>query len=293
MSWEDTFRSWASPPSQTEQDKCDNAERAITKAVGASKTLQARDAGIFVQGSYRNRTNVRLESDVDIGALCDHTFLYDLPPGTATTDIGISPATYHFPQYKNDVEIALRNYFGANAVTRGDKAFDVHENSYRVDADVVPCFPYRLYNADCSYREGRAFFTDAGKRIVNWPEQNYKNGVDKNDRTNRGFKAAVRILKRLRNQMADDNIQSAKPIASYLIECLTWNAPDEAFTNSTHTADVRYVLAHLYNNMITVEKCQEWTEINDIKYLFHSTQPWTREQGHRFISDAWDYLSFE
>jgi hypothetical protein len=36
-----------------------------------------------------------------------------------------------------------------------------------------------------------------------------------------------------------------------------------------------------------------WLEVNDVKYLFHSTQPWTKEQAHAFVSAAWDYVGFD
>jgi hypothetical protein len=38
----------------------------------------------------------------------------------------------------------LRSYFGANAVARGNKAFDVRETSYHVEADVSPFFEHRV-----------------------------------------------------------------------------------------------------------------------------------------------------
>ena len=120
MSWEDTFRVWANGPSSTEQDKCDNAHRAITKAIEASPTLQGRGTTVYTQGSYRNRTNVRLESDVDIGVMSAETFFFDLPNGTTAQDFGLStPPAYPYNQYKNDVEQALVNHFGRRAVVRG------------------------------------------------------------------------------------------------------------------------------------------------------------------------------
>ena len=152
---------------------------------------RARGVAVYQQGSYRNRTNVRIDSDVDLGLLCRETFFYDLPDNATAAQLGLTePVTYPYTTYKNDVGAALVDHLGSAAVTRGDKAFDVHENTYRVDADVVPCFPYRFYQADGSYIEGRAFLTDAGRRIINYPEQNYTNGVAKNDRTRRGFKAS-------------------------------------------------------------------------------------------------------
>ncbi len=293
MSWEDTFGSWASAPSETEEEKCENAERAIAKAVAASSRLKSRGVTVYAQGSYRNRTNVKADSDVDIGLLCRETFFYDLSASVTAPELGITPATYSYPEYKNDVEGALISHFGRQALVRGNKAFDVHENTYRLDADVVPCFPYRFYQSSSSYIEGRAFLTDAGQRIFNYPDQNYQNGVDKNDRTGRRFKALVRILKRIRNKMADENIAAAGPVPSYLIECLAWNVPDVAFTQASYTAAVRYVLAHLFNDTRQVDDCKNWREINDIKYLFHATQPWTLVAAHGFLGAAWDYIGFK
>lgn len=294
MSLEDTFRAWAKSPSQTEQDKCENAERAVRNAVTNSQNLGTKSIRIFAQGSYRNRTNIGAESDVDIGVLCTDTFYFKLPEGFVREDFGLNtPATYTHAEYKDHLHQALNDHFGSDQVNRGSKAFDVHENSYRVDADVVPHFEYRLYRTDGTYLEGTTFFTDDGKQIVNWPEQNYNNGVAKNSETSGRFKAITRTLKNLRVQMEDEGYETARPIPSYLIECLTWNVPLEGFNHETYTADVRYVLAHLFNSTIKPEDCSQWGEINEIKYLFRPSQPWTFSQAHNFISDAWNYLGFE
>ena len=292
--WERTFESWASPPGDTEQKKCENAERAIRNAISSSSVLNHRGIKVFPQGSYRNRTNVRTDSDVDIGVLCTDSIFFDLPTGMTAADFGIStPATYSYADYKNDVHRALTSHFREMAVVRGNKAFDVHETTYRVDADVVACFEYRWYRADGTYLMGSAFPTDGGDRIINWPEQHYANGVAKNDAAGRRFKDVVRILKRLRNEMDELGVAAAKPIPSYLIECLAWNVPNEDFANDSYTADVRYVLARTFNNTKQLDDCKTWTEINGLKYLFHASQPWTYEQVHAFVSAAWNYLGLE
>ena len=119
------------------------------------------------------------------------------------------------------------------------------------------------------------------------------NGVEKNDATGRRFKAVTRILKRLRNEMADEGYAAAVPISSYLIECLVWNVPNEAFGHSELKADVRWALAHLWNETRTNETCNEWGEINELKDLLWSGQPWSREQVNTFLQAAWDYIGFE
>ena len=66
-------------------------------------------------------------------------------PTTTGPNLVSSLRHYSYAQFKNDVQTALEDKFGTDGVTRGDKAFDVHANTYRVDADVVPAFAYRLY----------------------------------------------------------------------------------------------------------------------------------------------------
>jgi hypothetical protein len=298
--WENIFDSWSSPPSDTEKTKCDNAVRAIRKAVDASDTLSQHDITVVGQGSYRNGTNARLQSDVDVSIRLNESCFFVLPDGVTAGDVGIStPATYGYSQFKNDVEEALRDYFGSHAVTRGKKAFDVHENTYRIDADAVATFKYHLYDklndGRLVSRTGTAFLTDGSDvRVVNWPEQNYEKGVSKNTATEKRFKRIVRILKRLRYEMADKkNIAAAVHTPSFLVECLVYNVPNEGFNRGSYHADVRYVLAHLFNSTMNDDSCNEWVEVNEVKYLFRPAQPWTRQRAHDFLSAAWDYIGFE
>jgi hypothetical protein len=299
MSWEDTFVSWAKPPGETEQTKCDNAVRGIRKAIDASSTLAARDIRVFPQGSFNNRTNVRLESDVDVCILCREVCFvdYSMSDGLSDAAVGLRDHPYTYGEFRNDVGEALQAYFGSKAVTRGNKAFDVHENSYRVDADAVACFEHRRYHRDSNrgvyYYSGTEFRPDKGGSVINWPEQNYENGVEKNKNTGGRFKDVVRILKRLRNKMADERIDAAVPIASFLIESLVWNVPNEGFGHDTYKADVRWTLAHLFNSTRKIEDCKEWGEVNELKYLFGAHQSWTMEQAHAFASAAWDYIGFD
>jgi hypothetical protein len=293
--WETQFREWAKPPGKTEKERCENAASAVRNAIGASDKLRARQVSVFVQGSYRNNTNVRRESDVDIGILCADTFFLDLPEGTTRETFRIEPATYHYAQYKNEVEEALVNLFGRSAVVRGNKAFDVHENTYRVEADVAPFFEHRRYHANGRYLSGVELRPDNGRpiKVVNWPQQHYENGVSKNNSTSKRYKAMVRVLKSLRNEMADSNYREADPIAGFLVECLVWNVPDDHFGHSTYADDVRACLAYLFNNTRNEGDCSEWGEVSELKYLFRPSQKWTREQANSFLYRAWAYVGFE
>lgn len=294
QSLNDKLRTWAQSPSQSETERCENAVASVRNAVDRSQPLRGRDVRVFAQGSYRNRTNVRRESDVDVGVICYDTFFMDLPGGTTKATFGIGDATYHYAQFKNDLEAALCAYFGTQAVTRGSKAFDVRETSHHVEADVAPFFEHRRYRANGTYLSGAELRPDdnTARSVINWPEQHYENGLAKNTRTKRSYRALARILKSLRNEMVDEGIASAEPITSFLAECLTWNVPDAHFTNPTYAADLREALLFLYNNTTTDAQCVEWGEVSELKYLFRPAQKWTRAQANAFVIDAWRYLEF-
>lgn len=301
IDWEDTFRSWAKPPSETEQQRCDNAERMVREAIKVDSVLSKKGIEVFPQGSYKHNTNVKQDSDVDICVRLMDTFFYELPTDRTNTPqyFGIVSSPYSYADYKNAVETALVNKFGKKSVTRGNKAFNVRESSYRVDADVVACFEHRRYtgrfnpDGSCHYHSGTEFRADNGHRLINWPIQSYENGVRKNKQTGNRFKYVIRILKRLRNKMQDQRITTVYNIASFLIECLVWNVPNDGFASDLFKANIRWVLAHTFNETLTDEGCSEWGEINELKYLFRLSQPWTRQQAHDFLSSSWKYIGFE
>lgn len=303
IDWEQTFRTWSKPSSDNECDKQENAERMIGDAIRAYEALKTRDIKIIAQGSYRNNTNVRQESDVDICACCMEPFFDDYQFADYNrAEAGVVPASYTYAQFKNDVQAALEVKFGRPGVTRGDKAFDVHANTYRVDADVVAAFAYRLYTKKeynflagtylTSYVEppGTKFVADNGKIIINWPEQHYANGVEKNKRTGGRFKFIVRVLKRLKFYLIEKGVGAADAVASYLIECLMYNVLDSVFGGDSYKDSVQNALLTCFSATKSDENCAKWLEVNENKFLFHATQPWTRQQAYDFVLAAWSYV---
>ena len=290
---ESLFALWARPLSATEDQKCENAVGMVKKAIDASSALRGRSIRVFSQGSYRNNTNVRADSDVDIAVCCSDTVDLDFTfaPGLNKYSLGYSDATYTADQMRREVGEALRSYFGAAGVTEGNKAFDVHSNSYRVDADVVPCIEHRRYYDNDWYIVGTAIYPKSGgPTIVNWPEQHYAEGAAKNTATNLGFKRLVRIMKNIRGSLESEGMPEAKPISSYLIECLVYNVPNSGFGHSTFIQDVYHIMTYLYNQTANDTSCGQWLEVSELKCLFHPTQPWTRSVAHAYVSKAMDRL---
>lgn len=295
--WEDTFRAWSRPASESEDEKRDRTEQMIREAIGAASGIPS-DVRVFAKGSYKNNTNVRLDSDVDIGVEWTRTYFYERGGGAEAVPIsqlGIVPATEHVNvgTFKNSVRSALESAFGRSTVERKNRCIAIREGSRLLQADVVPCFQFRLYwGTGGHYYTGTVIYPDDGSnRIRNYDDINHQNGVTKNEATGRRYKSVVRIIKRLENELVEKG--ATKDLASWFLECLVWNVTNDGFGHSTSTADVRSTLAQVFNNTMTKEKCGSWKEVNDIKFLFHATQRWNRGQAHDFAGRAWDSLGFE
>jgi hypothetical protein len=299
--WEAQFRTWATPPGKAEEEKIERAEREVRTAVAASPALSRRTVQVFPQGSYRNRTNVPRESDVDICVLCTDSFFSDVFPTNEPLQKSVQAlpdADYRYPAYKNDLEAALVAHFGRTVVKRGDKAFNIRETTYRVEADAIATFENRRYTGFDSYGgptyiTGTAFVPDSGGRTVNWPQQHYDNGVAKNTSTRDRFKAMTRVIKNLRNEMDDQAVAAAKPVPSFLLECLVWNVPDSTFGHSTYSDELKEIIRSIYLGTRTEEECSEWREVNALKYLMRGSQPWTRQQANAFALAAWQYVGYK
>jgi len=301
--WESIFSAWAQAPGKTETGQIERTINSIKNALNADDFLRIRSK-VYVQGSYRNRVNVRQDSDVDIGILyTGNTFYPDYPKGMSASDFGNIDGDYNYREFKDRVEHALVNYFGRTAVKRGNKAFDLHENTYRVDADVVPVFEHRRYSRDGSFICGVQLYPDNGGTIINWPErlyddshwpnQHYENGVLKNTNTGRRYKGVVRILKKLRNTMEEEGIVEANPVPGFLIECLVWNVPNNNFVGNYWEDDVRGIITHIWSNTKEGNKCGEWVEVSDLKYLFRESPDLKRQQAHAFINTARDFIGIK
>ena len=295
--WEDRFKTWWTPPGVTEEDRIENAVNAVRKAIDVSKL--AGVAKVYVQGSYRNRVNVRQESDVDIGVLyTGNTFCPAYPTGMTAADFGNVDSPYTYATFKDEVGAALVGRFGQTGVRRGDKAFDVHPTSTRVDADVIPVFEHRRYRSDKGYATGVQLFPDSGPMIINWPEalhagwpdQHYEEGVAKNDATKRCFKGVVRILKKLRAVMEDAGNPAAKDVPGFFIECLVHNVPDATFMYPTWDETVTRVMAQIRHSTADAARCADWKEVSGWKWLFKGSPDSKRIAAYNFIDKAWDHI---
>src|SRR5690606_7574505 len=113
--------------------------------------------------------------------------------------------TYGLDAFRDEIGQALVQKFGGD-VTASSKTFDIAGNGGRLPADVTPFLVHRHYtgkrrpDGSWEYYEGVETRPrdDPSRRIINWHDDHYTNGVARNTATKRRFKRTTRILKRLR-----------------------------------------------------------------------------------------------
>jgi hypothetical protein len=264
---------WSKPISTSEDQKCKNALSQVSEVL---RNKFGSKISIFLQGSYRNNTNVKLDSDVDIVIRYDNVFRYDIG-SLSEEQIKVFHETYTnseytFGQFKNDCKQALDLTFG-NQVERKNKCIQILGNTYRVNADVVPCFVMKRFRTPTGVTaEGISFDSDDGQRIDSFPEQHYKNGVAKTEATSRMYKRTVRILKNIKNKLIDAGSISENLASSFFIECLVWNVPDIYFDSSNYLNTLYNVIGRVCEDMKKEEKFREYAEVSDLYWLFRGGQ---------------------
>lgn len=284
------LNSYALPLSDTENTKCKHAIEEIRDALKdlgytddykdisllESETLSysvaMRDKyskskiKIFIQGSYANNTCVRNESDVDIAIVREDIYEYAFGENFSTST---EEQKNEAKLLKNNVERVLRKHF-PNQVHRCNKSVKVDGNTYRKQADTVPCIAMNYYYKShlkdyVSSHDGVIIFADDGDIIRNFPKQHIRNGKLKNTQTNHYYKKMVRILKKMRHLMSDCGYSSADNVSSFGLESLLWNVPNSYFTKwTTYGFAFQEIVDYLYNNKGMLYSCYE---ANGIKKL--------------------------
>lgn len=279
---EDVLADWASAPGDA---KAQEAYRQIKVALQQSDLLKQREIDVYLQGSYRNRTHIRANSDVDVVAELQTPYSYDIDALSETQKAIFKAAylddPYGFVEFKRDVRQSLVDYFGQENVTDGNKCIKIRGNARRSNADALPCLEHRkvvgFSGQDWNYLQGIKFFTrDENRLVINWPKIHFRNGAKKNSKTNDRFKHLVRICKHMRDVLAEwDFPPSLAP--SYFIECLLYNVPNNSFTTS-YAVSLSTVLAYLEAVDLSTFVC-----VNEQDPLFGTDNGWNVDDARTFI----------
>lgn len=227
--------------------------QAIRRAL--SKHVEIRKLGeyeVFLQGSYRNGTNIRGDSDVDVvvqlnvdvnaGALFPRS--RSAPPRPTNMEI--------WSELRQRVGDAVVIAFGHENVTNARKCLKV--DTPHLPADVVVALRFRMDPP--RNLEGVAFYLgDEDRWVVNYPKRHFANGATKNTATESRFKQTVRLFKNARTYLIEQEILADGVAPSYFLECLLYNVPGRLFKPPVKDRFPR-ILGYLRTHDISLFVCQ-------------------------------------
>ena len=155
---------------------------------------------VFLQGSYKNDTNLGGDSDVDVVV----RLASKLRPRVAAlageqlqNDGSHRFALERWQSFREYALKAMRARFG-NAVMSGRKTLKLPKGKIPADADLV---------VTLSHKQGIGFYLpDAGRWVVSFPQQQHQRGLKKEQATNKRFKRTIRMFKAARNQLVSKRV---------------------------------------------------------------------------------------
>ena len=282
------LESWSKTgPSVSTKQTSDSIKRALRN----DPRLQSRDIeySVYIQGSYKNSTNIHGNSDVDIVIQLDAPYQIKQRDGEARIVRPDGTETdYTYSEFKQEVIAALQRRYGDRAVQIGDKAIEIHssESTLPIDADVVIAQQVQTKNPAGGTQQGMRFKTRRGKEIVNYPKQHYSKGAAKNKRTGGEYKKTLRMFKRARSYLVKQGRISKDQVPSYFLVCLLYNVPDQAYSvqdpgANDHQRRFTNVVNHLKKNDINA-----FTTQNEAHARFGSDSiQWDRRAANQFVDE--------
>ena len=256
------------------------AHVSIRKALIAHNMPSQMDYEVFLQGSYKNGTNLRRDSDVDVVVRLAHK----LKPSVAVLsgeklqeNASHEVAYKHWRSFRRHALRAMRDRCG-DAATSGRKTIKLAKGELHADADLV---------ITLSYKEGIAFYLpDEGRWVVSYPQVHYLQGLKKEETTSRRFKRTIRMFKAARSLLVDRGALTKDDAPSYFIECLLYNVPDHLFKRKrapTYTGIL---------DLVKTAKLKDFQCQNGLVPLFgRQREQWTVAKAQAFVKamqDLWD-----
>ena len=283
---ENQLKIWAQPGTVR---GAKNTHAAIRNALARHEWPEDVRYTTYMQGSYRNSTHVRRQSDVDVVVQLTSLPVRDgslLPgPQKRLLEEKFPKPEYGWRQFRSDVLKAITAAFGEPRVREGKKTLKLVMESPDIPVDVVVAvrhLKYSEYYGQRSYKniEGLGLYLPTEKRwTVSYPHIHRRNGVKKERSTDWWFRRCIRMFKNARFQIVEEGRLGPATARPYHIECLLYNVPDRLLGGSCQSA-YSYALYWLDRNDLTQFSCQ-----NQLVRLFDGgPDSWTEKDARTLIN---------
>ena len=240
---ENQLKIWAQPGTVK---GAKNTHAAIRNALAGHQWPDDVRYVTYLQGSYRNNTHLRRQSDVDVVVeltslpVRDGSRLPDSQRRLLARDF--PEPEYGWRRFRRDVRSAIAGAFGDPRVREGKKTFKLVMESPEIPVDVVVAvryLTYTEYSGQRSYKrtEGLGLYLPAESRwAVNYPHMHRRNGVGKEKATNGWFRRCIRMFKNARAQLVEEGRLGPDTARSYQIECVLFNVPNRLLAGPYQSA---------------------------------------------------------
>ena len=229
---------------------------------------------VFLQGSYKNGTNLRRDSDVDVVVRLDYSLVSHLvtQSGKMLQECESHKKSHElWKLFRRHALKAMKIKFG-DSVTDGRKTLKLAKGKIlQAKADLV---------VTLKYNDGIALYLPDKKRwIVSFPQLHYKRGLKKEESTNGRFKRTIRMFKGVRNHLLENRMLNDGVAPSYFIECLLHNVPDCLFSKKL-SSSYNSILAWLKTADLKKFSCQN----GKIALFGNQPEQWSVGQALTFIN---------
>lgn len=199
------------------------AHTAIRDALASYNWPKGMKFDVFLQGSYKNHTNLRGDSDVDVVIQLQDRIkpnLAALRGKKLTTNKSHQVALQRWQSFRTHALQATRAKF-SDSVQSGRKTLKISKGKIPASADLV----VTLIHSD-----GLAFYLPDERRwVVSYPQLHHGRGNRKERSTGNRFKRTIRMFKVARHELLRRKMIAEDTTSSYFIECLLYNVPDQYF----------------------------------------------------------------
>ena len=240
---ENQLKIWAQPGTVK---GAKNTHAAIRNVLGRHQWPGDVRYRTYLQGSYRNNTHLRRQSDVDVVVELTSIPIRDgsLLPDSQKRLLHRSfpEPEYGWRRFRRDVLRAIIAGFGESRVREGRKTLKLVMESPEIPVDVVVAvrhLKYTEYSGQRSYKNtvGMGLYLPTENRwTVSYPHIHRRNGVGKEKATNWWFRRCIRMFKNARAQLVEQGRLAPATARSYQIECLLYNVPDGLLGRSHQSA---------------------------------------------------------
>lgn len=236
---------------------------------------------VFLQGSYKNDTNLRSDSDVDLVVRLKARLrprVARLPSSKLAQDQAHVLAHNRWKSFRSQVLKALKSAYGAKPVKSGRKSLKIAKGKIPADADVV---------VTLQHEDGIALFLEDEHRwVVSCPQRHHSKGLKKERATGDRYKRTVRMFKVARNHLVKNGVLEHGLAPSYFVECLLSNVPNGLYKPSlgkAYDGIVKYLAAADLSGFMSQ---------NGEREMFGSSKElWSERRARRFIralGQLWD-----